>query len=205
MKAPTSQKDLPFKTGNAILAYCLHMAGVPWHDYDNPIKVIYSAEILNGFTNGSGEPIYKGWELKAAVKDAHEKGLRGHITYIFRKTPRLDMLLRAYSNQVDQLESAEGAAHELVQKVSQGLGSSGWDITMVRLACIFLKMRVPFMEKWQDMIPWIMIPNQGQTTRRRGVMDTRHGMREAILETGPGWKMIPINASKELLEKFGLN
>lgn len=201
---PITEKDLPFKTGNAILAYCLHMAGVPWHDYDNPIKVIYSPEILNKFTNGSGNPIYKGWELEDAVKDAHAKGLRGHITYIFQKTPRLDMLLRAYSVQVKELEEGEGKAHELILKVSKGLSTAGWDVTMVKMACIFLKMRIPFMEKWQDMIPWVMIPNEGRTTQRRGMAETRYGARDALVESSPGFKMIPLNASDELKKKFGL-
>lgn len=201
MKPPTSEKDLPFKTGNAILAYCLHLAGVPWHDVNNPIMVIYSPEILNKFTNGEGKPIYKGWELREAIKDAHDKGRRGHITYLFKKVPRLSLLLKAYSRQVKDLTEKTGYLHELVQDVSQ---DSEPDIMLVRLACIFLKMRVPFMEKWQDMIPWVIIPNQGRTTRSRGMTETRYGARDTLTESGPGWKMLPLTASKELLEKFGL-
>jgi hypothetical protein len=203
MKAPISEKDLPFKTGNAILAYCLHLAGVPWHDPDNPIMVIYSGEILKKFTNGEGKPIYSGWELREAVRDAHDKGRRGHITYLFKKVPRLGLLHKAYVKQVKELEEGTGYVHELVQNVSQGLDAD-WDVTMVRLACIFLKMRVPFMEKWQDMIPWVIIPNEGRTTHSRGMANTRYGVRDTLIEASPGWKMIPLNASKELLEKFGL-
>ncbi len=184
--------DTPFNTQNAILAYCLHMAGVPWDDPDRPIRVLYSADILNKFTNGSGQPIYKGWELETAVKDAHNKGFRGHIEYVFKRVPRLDILLRTYSNQVKELEDGTGYAHELVLKVSQQLGAAGWDVTMMRLACIFLKMRLPFMEKWQDMIPDILIKNQGRVTRAGDTITT------------PGFKVIPLNASAELKEKMGI-
>lgn len=194
----------PFSTQNAILAYCLHMAGVPWANIDHPIKVVYSEAILNKFTNGSGERIYKGWEFEKAVRDAHEKGRRGHIEYMFQRTQRLDILLKTYERQVKQLEKDEGYAHELVQRISEGFMTDAWDVTMVRLACVFLKMRVPFMEKWQHMIPWIVIRNEGRVTRSKGMINTKHGQREADMVSSPGWKMIPLNASKEMREKFGL-
>src|SRR5215475_4412504 len=115
------QGETPFNTQNAILAYCLHMAGVPWADPEKPIKVLYSADILNKFTNGQGEPIYKGWELEEAVADAHKKGLRGHVEYVFERTPRLNLLLKTFTNQVTELEEGTGYAHELVLKHSQQL------------------------------------------------------------------------------------
>ena len=96
--------ETPYNTTNAILAYCLHMAGVPWSNPEKPIKVLYSADILNKFTNGSGEPIYKGWELEDAVRDAQQKGRRGHIEYVFARTPRLEVLLKAFVEQAKQLE-----------------------------------------------------------------------------------------------------
>jgi hypothetical protein len=172
------------------------MAGVPWHDPDRPIRVLYSADILNKFTNGSGDPIYKGWSLEDAVRDAHKKGLRGHIEYVFERVPRLDILLAVFKRQVSELESAEGFAHEIVLKVTQSIGTAGWDVTMVRLACVFLKMRLPFMEKWQDMIPNVLIKNEGRVTRG--------GSGEVRTITTPGFKIIPLNASAELKKKFGI-
>jgi hypothetical protein len=199
-----TRAQAPFSTSNAILAYCLHMAGVPWNDPAKPIKLIYSKEILNKFTNGSGEPVYKGWELEDAVRDAHKVGRRGHVEYMFERTPRLEVLLHAYQKQSKELDDSEGFAHDLVMRVSGNIGTAGWDVTMMKLACIFLKMRVPFMEKWQDMIPWVIIPNEGRVTRGRSTVETKHGDREAMTVSSPGWKMIPLNASKELREKFGL-
>jgi len=187
----------PFNTQNAILAYCLHMAGVPWHNPDRPIRVLYSAEILNKFTNGSGEPIYKGWELEAAVRDAHKKGLRGHNEYVFERVPRLPVLLRAFSDQVDEIENGEGFAHEQVNKATALIGTAGWDVTMMRLACIFLKMRLPFMDKWRDMIPDIIIKNEGRVRRTTNPDGGR-------TITSAGFKILPLNASKELKEKFGV-
>lgn len=196
--------ETPFSTQNAILAYCLHMAGVPWYETDRPVRVLYSADILNKFTNGEGQPIYKGWELEDAVKDAHQKGLRGHIEYVFVRTPRLDALLAAYGRQVEELEKGEGFAHDLVMKVSQSVGTIGWDVTMVRLACIFLKMRLPFMDKWQEMIPSVLIKNEGRVKQDRGTIDTKYGDREALRVSGPGFKIIPLNASDKLKKKMGL-
>jgi hypothetical protein len=180
------------------------MAGVPWSNKDKPIKVLYSADILNKFTNGSGDPIYKGWELEKAVEDAHRNGLRGHVEYVFQRTPRLELLLSAFKRQSDELEKAEGYAHDLVLRVSQHLGTAGWDVTMVKLACIFLKMRVPFMEKWQDMIPDVIIRNEGRITRGKTTIETKDGAREATSVSTPGFKIIPLNASEELREKMGL-
>ena len=66
----SSDKRSPFTTTNAILAYCLNLAGVPFENDARPCRVIYSEEIIKKFVNGSGEPIYKGWELDKATEDA---------------------------------------------------------------------------------------------------------------------------------------
>lgn len=189
--------DTPFNTNNAILAYCLHMAGVPWHDENRPLRVLYSVDILNKFANGSGEPMYKGWPLEDAVRDAHNRGLRGYIQYVFQRVPRLETLLGAYRRQSQEIEQGTGYAHELVARVSKAFGQGNDDVAMVRLACIFLKMRLPFMAKWQDMIPDVIIKNEGRVTRQVGADGGK-------TISGPGFKMLPLNASKELKEKFGL-
>ena len=94
----------PYHTSNAMLALCLHMAGVPWENDHQACKVLYSAAILNKFHNGNGEPRYKDWELGQAVEDAHRTGRRGHVEYIFRRTERLPILLKAFTDQVDEIE-----------------------------------------------------------------------------------------------------
>jgi hypothetical protein len=187
--------DQPYNTSNAILAFCLHMAGVPWMDNYPPVRVLYSAAILQGFTNGTGEPYYKGWTLEKAVEHAHKTGRRGHVEYIFKRTDRLPVLTKAYRDQVEQLEKAEGFAHELVKEIS--MKSMPSDVMMLRLACIFLKMRVPFMEMWQHAVPRVIIKNEGRVARRR----TPEG--GEIIES-PGFKIVSLNASEETRKELGI-
>jgi hypothetical protein len=186
----------PFHTSNAILAYCLHMAGVPWENNHEPAKVLYSAEILNKFTNGQGEPIYKGWQLEDAVRDAHKKKRRGHIEYVFKNTPRLGVLLKAYVDQAKYLEQAEGAAHELVLSIAKEKIDT--DVATLRIACVLMKMRAEFMEIWEHQVPIVMIPNPGHS--RRGAADNTGSF---TIES-PGYRMVSLNASKETREHLGL-
>ena len=196
--------DTPFNTSNAILAYCLHLAGVPWENSTHPAKVLYSAEILAKFRNGSGQPFYQGWEFEKAVEHAHKTGRRGHVEYIFQRTPRLGKLLKAYRDQVDDLDKKDGYLHEFVRDLSSQLTEIEPDIAMVRMACIFLQKRMEFMELWKHQVPRMIIPNAGRVRRSREVVETRHGVREADVVTSPGMKIMSLNASKETREHLGL-
>ncbi len=194
----------PFSTSNAILAYCLHLAGVPWENDKHPIRVLYSAEILNKFKNGSGEPFYKGWELEKAVEHAHKTKKRGHVEYCFACTPRLSKLLKAYRQQCLELEAKDGFLHEYVAELSKQLPQMEPDIAMVRLACVFMQKRVEFMEKWEHQIPLVMIPNSGRVQRSRGYIDTKHGSREAMIVTTPGMKIMSLNLSDDKRKELGV-
>lgn len=198
--------DQPYHTSNAILAYCLHMAGVEWNNERQRCKVFYSEEIINRFTNGSGSPFYKGWELEKAVEHAHKTGKRGHVEYVFKRTSRLRELLRAFVDQCAELEKSEGFAHELVLDISAKLyqGKLEPDIGMLRLACIVLKMRLPFMEIWQQQVPRVVMKNEGAVTRERQVINTKHGEREALVVTSPGVKIVSLNASEKTRRELGL-
>src|SRR5262249_29766227 len=141
----------PFHTTNAILAFCLHMAGVPWHDNRHAVRVYYSAQILNKMVNGYGEPFYKGWELEKAVEHAYKNNKRGHVEYAFERTPRIKPLCIAFSEQEDQFE--DDTKRTLTQVIQEILYTKAADdIKLVRLACVFLKTRVPFMELWKHQV-----------------------------------------------------
>jgi len=193
-----------FTTSNAILAYCLHMAGVPWYNNNSAARVFYSVDILNKFTNGSGEPYYKGWELEKAVEHAHRTGRRGHVDYVFRRIPRLEILLKAYKEQADYLETAEGDANAVVTGLVQRAASMEPDVLAVRVACVFLKMRAEFMDIWRAQVPIILIPNKGRVKRSRQTFNTKDGVREGLVIETPGFKVMSLNASKETREHLGL-
>ncbi len=195
--------DTPFHTSNAILAYCLHLAGVPWANDKHPIRVLYSAEILNKFTNGSGEPRYKGWGLEKAVVDAHKTKRRGHVEYCFESTPRLGKLLKAYRKQCDDLEARDGYLHELIHDIANQPTTEP-DIELLRLACVLLQKRMDFMELWQHQVPLVIIPNTGRIQRTQGVIQTKDGPREARIVTTPGMKIMSVNASEKTRRELGV-
>lgn len=192
----------PFTTSNAILAYCLHLAGVPWARDNHPARVFYSPAILNKFTNGSGEPYYKGWELEKAVEHAHRTGKRGHVEYVFKHTDRLETLLNAFKKQVDEINQGTGYLHELVAKLP--VREIAPDVIILRQACIFLVMRTQFMDIWKAQVPIVIIPNPGKVRESTQMVDTKHGMREARVVETPGFRAISLNASKETREHLGL-
>ena len=197
--------DAGYKTTNAILAYCLHLAGVPWLDDRHPVMVLYSAAILRGFTNTEGKPIYQGWEFEKAVVDAHKKGRRGHVQYKFQQTPRLKRLLKEYTAQSARLESETGYVHEIVHDLIAQFPELEPDVAMMRLACIMLKSRLAFMELWTHQVPCMLIPNEGEVERiDEGVQNVNGELRRVIREEHPGFKIMSTNASKSTREHLGL-
>lgn len=201
---PIKPGDTPFNTSNAILAYCLHLAGVPWDKPTHPARVLYSPEIMEKFRNGSGQPFYQGWEFQKAVEHAHKTGRRGHVEYVFQRTPRLSRLLKAYRDQVADLDNKDGYLHELVSDLASQLTKLEPDIAMVRMACIFLQKRMDFMELWKHQVPLMVIPNAGRVRRSRETIQTEDGPREADVVTTPGMKIVSINARKETREHLGI-
>ena len=197
--------ESPFSTSNAILAYCLHLAGVPWENETHPVKVLYSEAIMDKFTNGAGQPFYKGWEFEKAVEHAHKTKKRGHIEYCFAHTPRLSKLLKAYKQQIADLENKDGYLHEIVRDLAGQLTEIEPDIATLRLACIFLQKRMDFMALWEHQIPLELIPNPGRVRHTRETFIDKHGQpRDAKVITSPGMRIMSINASKETREHLGL-
>lgn len=189
-------KTLPFSTSNAILAYCLHMAGVPWDNPHHSCRVYYSKELLNKFTNGQGEPAYRGWELEKAVEHAHKHGKRGHVEYFFQRTPRLDILLKTFTEQVKELKEKDGYAHELIAEIVEQMTDHLTDTGMMRLMCVLLTLRKQFMDMWEAQVPIVIVANKGKVTRR--------GAKDDYEISSPGFRMVSLNASKETREHLGL-
>jgi len=196
--------ETPFNTSNAILAYCLHLAGVPWDNDKHPCKVLYPESVLNKFVNGSGQPFYKGWVYEEAVKHAHKTKKRGHIEYCFAFTPRLGKLLKAYRKQVAELETRDGFLHEVIAEVANDKSIEP-DISTLRQACILLHGRLDFMELWEHQVPCMVIPNPGRVTRSQGTFVDKGGRtRECLTVTTPGMRIVSVNASPETRKALGI-
>jgi len=169
--------------------------------------VFYSDKIIQKFVNGTGQPFYKDWKLDAAVEDAWKKRkLRGHIEYVFQQTPLLKKLLRAYKAQSEQLEKAEGYAHEVVAGLmkEQAEGRMDAEVVFLRLLCVGLKMRLSFMDVWENVEPIILYAREGPVRQHKEVIQTKHGQREALVYDHPGYVGVSLYASKETKERLGV-
>ena len=197
--------DTPFYTTNAILAYCLHLAGVPWYENNKPCKVLYSMAILQKFTDNNGKSLYKGvmnaqgqrWMLEEATKDAYKRQLRGHVEFVFQRIPRLQKLLKAYRDQENQLKEGTGYLHDLIAGIVTQFMDGEQDILTLRLACIMLKMRPGFMDLWTHQVPCMVIPNEGEVTREE-LPDGGYRI------NSPGFRIMSVNASKETREALSV-
>src|SRR5262252_8695144 len=71
-------------------------------------------------------------------------------------------------------------------------------MTLVRLCCVILKMRVKFVNLWQDLDPLIRVWNDGEVEDSRdedGVLTRRRF---------PGFRIVSLNARQETKEKLKL-
>ena len=179
----------PFHTTDAILAFSLYLAGVPFYEERKPCINIYDENILKrlGLT---------GMSIEDGVKRALATKKKGHVEYGFKRTPSLNGLLRAYKQQEEYLRDAEGTAVAVVNRLASDLKDGVNPETVVRLACTILKMRVQFVNIWQQIDPLIRVFNEGEveTVSENGVTKRRY----------PGFRMINLHASKETREKLNL-
>jgi len=194
-----------YNTTNALLAYCLHLSGVPWLDQKHPVRVLYSADTLRGFTDVTGKPIYQGWEFEKAVVDAHKTGRRGHTQYKFQWTPRLKRLLKVYKDQEKSLAKDTGFVHEIVRDLVSQFSSIEPDVAMMRLSCIMLQSRLSFMDLWRHQVPCMLIPNDGETEWIDEGVQVVDGVPKRVKRMeSPGFRIMSTNASKETREHLGV-
>jgi hypothetical protein len=197
--------DAGYKTTNALLAYCLHLSGLPWLDPRHPVRVLYSKEILDTFINPkTGEPVYKGWEFEKAVIDAHKTGKRGHIQYKFEHTSRLKWLLKAYKLQEQELETASGYVHEVIAELIAKFATLEPDIAMMRLSCIMLKKRLDFMSLWEHQVPCMLIPNEGEIEYIDEQVEIKGQLQNVRTMKHPGFRIMSTNASQSTREHLGV-
>jgi hypothetical protein len=189
------QTAIPFHTADAVLAFSLYLAGIPFYDDTRPCINIYDENILKrlGFV---------GLELEEGVRRAVAKKKKGHLEYAFQRTPALSMLLKAYQEQSLALQNDEGTAVDVVHRLLKDLTTETEvsPFTIIRLACVILKMRIKFVNLWQQIVPLIRVFNEGDAVTIEDDMEGSGRVRRRF----PGFKLVSLNASQATKDKMKL-
>lgn len=194
----------PFETQEAVLSFCLDLAGCEFIDKNRPCVNLFDEEML-------GNLGYRGKTLWDGAQEAWKDLKKGHVKYVFIATPRLFDLIRAYREQCKELEKPGGNATTLVLQVIGQLKAETIkeDEALVRIACVNLKTRIDFVNIWKAMVPMLRIPRKGKyTTTDSTASVPDYGGKTKIVPAkvvqSPGWDLISLNASPELRKKMKL-
>jgi hypothetical protein len=193
-----SPSELPFSTDKAILAFCLYIAGVPFHNPKQPLRNEYTREFLIDWLKKRG--VTGEVDLFEKAKEAAALGVRGRIRYIFKRTEDLPKLLKIFNAQqaeIDAPDSKVSASQwelELLQKVAKGEVSP--QEALLRLNCVSLKMNVLFRNIHKELPAHFQAGNPGDPK----ITETPTGK---VVEY-PGFKMVSTNASDKTLRKLKL-
>jgi hypothetical protein len=166
--------NLPFSTGDAILAFSLYFSGESLLDVSNQ----YDAEMLRKFG-------YSGLTLEAAAKRAWAEKKKGDVRYYFTKSDQLPSRLREYSEQKKEIAELNIEAQECVARLAAKY--KGAEL-LLRLACVIRTVNADFLSLWQKVVPLLRIDNPGEVQWRDGPNGKigRHA----------GFKLISLNASE---------
>lgn len=188
-----------FKTSEAILAFCLDIAGCEFLDPRQPCVNIYDAEIL-GNLGYRGKPLWEG------AQESWKDQKKGHVEYILKQTPRLLELIRAYRDQCAELEKPGGNATLIVISIIGALkaGSILEDEALLRIACVNLKTRGDFMNIWKKMVPILRVPVEGKSKSFDTTVIAKGKSIQANAVEKPGFKIVSLNASEETRGHLGL-
>jgi hypothetical protein len=130
----------PFELSDGILAFCLYLAGVPFLTTRNR----YSAATFKalGF---SGEI-----DLCETALQCVAENRKGDLKYLFAKSPELRALLKVFTDQEAIIKQGKGKenARDVIRELMQSFSREEISLeeTLMRIACIILKLRGPFPE-----------------------------------------------------------
>ncbi len=181
-------EPIPFRTDDAILAFALYIAGVPF--FRPPTNSFTEIQLKR---LGLG-----GISVLDAAKAAWKRKDRGSVEYWFEKTPELPHFLKAYKDQcevIDRKEAEDGGEHlrGIMAKAANVPVQIDEREALLRIAVVVLKGRIPFVNQWKDSVPFLKLPEAGET-KDLGNDTTQF----------PGFKLVPVNSSPEQLAKLGL-
>lgn len=194
----------PYNTTEAILAYCLYLAGIPFLDNRSPCFNLYDEEILSSMG-------YKGQPLLESARDAWNQKRKGYVGYQFQITQQLTPLVKAYRDQCSKIEKGNSRASEmnfeLLSRFKKGAISPAEFI--VRSNCVSLKTRREFVFLWEKQVPVLRIPRKGKsktfdTTTQRQVGKGRTQTVEGKGVSRPGFDLVSLNLPDEKLKSMGL-
>lgn len=189
--------EQPFSTSEAILAYCLYLAGCEFCDDRTPVTNLFDAEILAKLG-------FRGEKLFDAANQAWEQKAKGHVQFHFKLTPRTGDLIRAYREQAAEVEKDDGKASDVIATIlSYGkTGAIMPDEVLLRVSCVILKTRGEFMNLFKQMVPLLRIPVEGKSrqfdTTATGL--DANGKPVTVPARGvqkPGFKVISLNLSED--------
>ena len=190
----------PWETSDGILAFCLYLAGVPFLTTRN----LYTADTLRalGF---SGET-----DLLEAANQCVAARKKGNLKYLFRRPRELKRLLGVFTDQERRLADENGEAAEVIHALMEEYSAKTIDLheALMRVACIVLKLRGGFMNRWRDRPPLVQIDNPGRprSFETTATIRTARGTKTVPAKgvQYPGFKIISTNASEETKKKLGL-
>lgn len=192
----------PFELSDGILAFCLYLAGVPFLTTRNR----YSVETFRklGFT---GEI-----DLCETALRCVEENLKGDLKYLFAKSPELRGLLKIFSEQQELIKKEKGKleAKDVIRELMESFSRADISLeeALMRVACVILKLRGPFLNRWKDQVPWVVIhePGQERKFKTTATVQSKSGP-QVVPADGveyPGCQIIPANASDQLKKEMGL-
>jgi hypothetical protein len=178
-------------TGDGVLAFAMHLSGVPFADESLWCVNYYTADILRKLG-------YSGLSMREGAIRAVKDGKPGVLRFMLARPE--NEVIEAYAEQEREI-TAEGTDVEAQVVLRQLLedyraGARPYGETVAKIACLILKMRIQFMNAWKDTVPLLRIDGQAQP-EHIGMDGSK------TVEMG-GFKLISVNASDEIRKRMGL-
>lgn len=188
----------PLHTSNAVLAFALNFAGVPFCEdtlpsgkkVPLPLMHVYDEEILKNLG-------YAGETLIDGARAAFAAGKQGQVEYALEPVENMKTLVAAFDDQQDAIKREEGTAGDMAAELMRRHDSGHLDAqeALVRLACVALKSSKLLRNEWKNHKPYIRVKKQGAT-------ETTPTADGGKIEKRPGWVMVPIDADEATRRKL---
>lgn len=178
-------EEQSFDTREALLALSLSLAGCEPLDATQPCFNLFDEDILAKLG-------YRGEKLFPSALEAWEQKEKGDVGYVFKMSPRLPELIKAYRDQCKQIDELDGPAQILIVKIfaQHELGGILQDEMILRVACVILKTRGQYVNLWKQMVPLLRVPIAGKSKN----ISTVAG--EGLVKK-PGFQVVSLNISEE--------
>lgn len=197
-------EPVPFRTNDAVLAFCLYLAGIP--EFRAPTSTYDEGMLLARGYEGSG------LTPEEAAKQEFAKKKRGHVEYWFQNTDMCKALQGIYREQQAEIANADEDPKDAGAVIRQIIAKvAGRDAVtnkpteemdelegIVRIACLVLKARIAYVERSNAKdAAFLKINLQGESKAERNPDGS-------VTMIEPGFKWYPIFGSDELKRQLGV-